>query len=145
MRQNIHPRIGRSGRSTRKRGFTFVEVLVVVLIIAILMAIGLPLYISSIANSATVACRANMQSICNAAQAWKVRTRAADFTTLTLSALTPDIGAVPLCPSGGTYTIVTSGNVNNAQGVAVAVPAGSLGVNCSYTGHNGFVPGLMSQ
>jgi type IV pilus assembly protein PilA len=119
--------------------------LVVVLIIGILMAVAMPLYLSAIANSATVACRANMQSISNAAQAWKTRTRAADYTTCTLSALTPDMGAIPFCPSGGTYTLVFTGNVNNSLGVATAIPTGSFGVNCSATGHYGFIPGVMTQ
>ena len=43
----------------RKRGFTLIELLVVVLILAILMAVALPLYLSAISDSETKTCRAN--------------------------------------------------------------------------------------
>ena len=128
-----------------KKGFTLVELLVVVLILATLMAVALPLYLSSVADSSKKTCRSNMQSIANAAQAWKVKNRAADFTTLTISALTPDLGAVPTCPDGGTYSISTSGTVNDEGGTATTIPTGSLGISCSKSGHNGFIPGVMSK
>jgi len=128
-----------------RRGFTLVELLVVVLILATLMAVALPLYLSSVADSSKKTCRANMQSIANAAQAWKVKNRAADFSTLTVSALTPDLGATPVCPDGGTYTITTTGNVADEGGTNVAIPTGSLGIACSKAGHNGFIPGAMSK
>ena len=50
-----------------KKGFTLVELLVVVLILATLLAVALPLYLSSVADSSKKTCRANMQSIANAA------------------------------------------------------------------------------
>lgn len=129
-----------------KKGFTLVELLVVVLILATLMAVALPLYLSSVADSSKKTCRANMQSIANAAQSWKVKNRAADFTNLTISALTPDLGAVPSCPDGGTYSIVAAGGtVNDEGGASTTVPAGSLGIACDHSGHNGFIPGVMSK
>jgi len=129
-----------------KKGFTLVELLVVVLILATLMAVALPLYLSSVADSSKKTCRANMQSIANAAQAWKVKNRAADFTGLNMSNLTPDLGAVPTCPDNGNYTIVAAGgSVNDEGGSAKTVPAGSLGISCSVAAHNGFIPGLMSK
>jgi len=132
--------------SKRRRGFTLVELLVVVLILATLMAVALPLYLSSVADSAKKTCRANMQSIANAAQAWKVKNSAADFSTVSLSALAPDLGATPICPSGGTYTISTSGTVLDAGGTAQTIPTGSLGIVCGYSGgHNGFIPGVMAK
>jgi len=131
--------------SKRRRGFTLVELLVVVLILATLMAVALPLYLSSVADSAKKTCRANLQSIANAAQAWKVKNQANDFTGLVMSSLTPDLGATPTCPSGGSYTISLSGSVNDSSGASQTIPTGSLGIICSFTGHNGFIPGVMSK
>src|SRR5580700_10430774 len=98
-----------------RRGFTLIELLVVVLILSILMAVALPLYLSAVADSQRKTCRANMQTIANAAQAARVRTAAADYTNIisksstaidilaadaTSGALT-DLNAVPVCPSAG--------------------------------------------
>ncbi len=128
-----------------RRGFTLVELLVVVLILATLMAVALPLYLSSVSDSAKKTCRANMQSISNAAQAWKVKNEAQTFSALTLSALNPDLGATPTCPSGGTYALAFSGTLLDANGNTQTIPTGGLGVSCTASGHNGFIPGIMSQ
>ena len=132
-------------KNNKRRGFTLVELLVVVLILATLMAVALPLYLSSVADSAKKTCRANMQSIANAAQAWKVKNRANDFTGLVMSSLTPDLGSTPVCPSGGNYTILLTGTETDSTGSSQTIPTGGLGIGCSYTGHNGFIPGVMSQ
>jgi prepilin-type N-terminal cleavage/methylation domain-containing protein len=54
-------------------GFTLIELLVVILILAILMAIALPLYLRAVRDSGRQTCRSNMQTIANALQAYKVR------------------------------------------------------------------------
>src|SRR5580698_7078706 len=66
----------------KKRGFTLIELLVVVLILSILMAVALPLYLSAVADSQRKVCRANMQTIANAAQAARVRIASADYTSI---------------------------------------------------------------
>jgi len=129
----------------RRRGFSLIELLVVILILTLLMAVALPLYLSSITNSAKTACRANMQSIANAADAWKVRTRAADYSTMTLSSLTTDLGSIPSCPQSGTYSLTFSGTALDVNGTAQTIPSGSFAVKCNFSGHNGFIPGVMSN
>ena len=64
----------------RKKGFTLIELLVVVLILAILMAVALPLYLSAVADSETKTCRANLQTISGAVQAYRVKNRMPDYT-----------------------------------------------------------------
>ena len=55
----------------RKRsGFTLIELLVVILILAILMAIALPLYLRAVKDSERQTCRSNMQTIAIACQAY---------------------------------------------------------------------------
>ena len=129
----------------RRRGFTLVELLVVVLILATLMAVALPLYLSSVADSAKKTCRANMQSIANAAQAWKVKNDQQTFSGLTLTALNPDLGATPQCPSAGTYTIALTGTELDSNGNTQTIPTNGIGIQCSYSGHNGFIPGVMAE
>lgn len=119
------------------------ELLVVIFILTTLMAFALPLYLSSVADSRKKSCRANLQSIANAAQAWKVKHRALDFSSLTMDDLVPDLGATPQCPDGGTYELTTTGSVKNEQGQDIAIQPGYLGIHCSYGDHYGFIHGMM--
>jgi len=128
-----------------RSGFTLVEMLVVILIIAILISVALPLYLSAMVNASTRTCRANMHGITNSATAWKVRMRAVDYSALTLSSLATDMGAVPICPDGGTYTMLVTGTINDYYGNPQTIPPGGLGVVCSHAGHNGFIPGVMGE
>lgn len=67
-----------------RQGFTLIELLVVVLILAILMAVALPLYLSTVHDSHLKACRANMQTIANAIQTARVQDVAAtDYSAYT--------------------------------------------------------------
>ena len=79
MRVNEHS--GRTG-VRRTRGFTLIELLVVVLILAVLMAVSIPLYLSAVADSQTKTCRSNMQTIANAVQAATSRADSATIRAL---------------------------------------------------------------
>jgi type IV pilus assembly protein PilA len=122
-----------------KRGFTLIELLVTVLILAILMAIALPLYLSAIADSERKTCRANLQTIANAEMAYRVRTRGG--FTATIADLNGDLLNTPVCPNAGTYS------------VTVGTPPNSFTVNCNVADHNaggngesnGYSPGVNSQ
>ena len=129
----------------RKRaGFTLIELLVVILILAILMAIALPLYLRAVRDSNRQTCRSNMQTIANALQAFKVRSvghvypgqtvpgTAIDLTLATFigpNASDTDLQALPQCPTdsvpgdnddylavedGTTFVLTISCNSNNA-------------------------------
>src|SRR6476660_5373478 len=90
-----------------RRGFTLIELLVVVLILAILMAVSIPLYLSAVADSQKKTCRSNMQTIANAVQAARVKNSAADYSSFVGSVSTtlePDLNSVPTCPLGGAYS-----------------------------------------
>lgn len=138
-------------RIPRKRpaqGFTLIELLVVVLILAILMAVALPLYLNAVADSQLKTCRSNMQTIANAVQAARVKNILPDYSTFAgavSATLEPDLQAVPVCPNGGTYKVITTGTTTDAKGATVTVPAGGFGVTCTATGHGGYIPGVTSN
>ena len=102
---------------SRKRGFTLIELLVVILILAILMAIALPLYLRAVADSEKKTCRTNMQTIANAEQAYKVRSMAHEYVEITG---TPGAGGAP---ATYTFTGVISGAVTDFEGVTADLTA----------------------
>jgi len=113
----------------RARGFTLIELLVVVLILAILMAVALPMYLSAVADSERKTCRANMQTIANAVRAWQVKNR--NSTSLpTLANLQPDLQNNPVCP-------VTPATAYTITGTAPAYTITCPGT----TSHGTFSPG----
>ena len=119
-----------------RKGFTIIELLVVVLILAILMAVALPLYLSSQANAEKRTCRANLQTIANAVQASKVTNRYSDYANFIGAAVNstnePDLQATPICPNAGTYSIIQGSSSSNA----------TYKVKCSVAAHGTFEPGV---
>jgi type IV pilus assembly protein PilA len=131
-------RVLQSKARRNRRGFTLIELLVVVLILAVLMAVSIPLYLSAVADSQKKTCRANMQTIANAVQAARVKNNSSDYSSFVGSVTTtlePDLSSVPTCPSSGAYTIA-NGNSGNAT---------TFKVSCSATGHGTFQPGVDSN
>lgn len=127
-----------------RKGFTLIELLIVILVLAILMAVALPLYLAAVSDSQTKTCRANMQTIANAEAAFKTQDTAHAYTT-NLSDLNVNLGATPTCPNGGTYTVEISTGSAVAQNTKT-VPNGGLLVKCSSTaGHGVFAPGIDSN
>lgn len=127
----------------RTRGFTLIELLIVILIIAVLMAVALPLYLGTMTHSETTVCRSNMQSIANAEQAYRARDTAHQYTT-DLTKLPVDLGAIPVCPQGGSYTVtISDGTATTSHGNAV--PAGGILVHCSVFSHGDFAPSIDSE
>ena len=133
-------------RKSRLKGFTLIELLVVILVLAILMAVALPLYLGAVSDSQVKTCRANMQTIANAEAAYKTNSATHVYTT-TLTNLNANLGASPVCPSRGTYSVTISAGASLANNGAT-VPAGGLVIACDYAGppaHGVFAPGIDSQ
>lgn len=122
------------------KGFTLIELLIVVLILAILMAVALPLYLSAVADSQKKTCRANLQTIANAVAAARVKSNAANYGALIGGGVTvtnlPDLTSVPTCPNGGHYALANGSSSDNT----------TFQVQCSYgTGsdaHGKYEPGV---
>ena len=119
-----------------RRGFTLIELLVVVLILAVLMAVSIPLYLSAVSDSQKKTCRANMQTIANTVQAARVKNNQLNYSTYIGSVTTtaePDLTSVPVCPTGGTYSIANGSSASNT----------TFKVSC--TNHSTFEPGVDSN
>ena len=125
-----------SNKRMNRKGFTLIELLVVVLILAILMAVSIPLYLSAVADSQKKTCRANMQTISNAVAAARIRQNALDYSTYLGTVDTTkesDLSSIPSCPSAGTYSI------------AAGTVGGNFKVACTVAAHGSFEPGKDAQ
>jgi type IV pilus assembly protein PilA len=122
-----------------RKGFTLIELLVVVLILAILMAVAMPLYLSAVADSQKKTCRANMQTIANAVEAARVKIGVSDYGALIAGGVNstniPDLTALPLCPVAGTSAYTLAAGTGGTSSFKVLCATG-LAV------HGKFEPGV---
>src|SRR5436305_4947533 len=91
---------------TKKRAFTLVEIMIVVLIIGILLAIAVPNFMKARDSSRAKSCIANLHQIDAAKQQAAMDLKLQDTDTPTQVQLEPDyIKKFPSCPAAGTYAI----------------------------------------
>ena len=91
-----------------RKGFTLVEIMIVVLIIGILLAIAVPNFIKARETSRSKSCVANLKQIEAAKEQWCMDNKQSTTATpadTDLYGNTAYVKNTPSCPSGGTYTI----------------------------------------
>ena len=86
------------------KGFTLVEIMIVVAIIAILAAVAIPNFISYRKQSQATACVANLKQIQAAKEMWFMNNSTTPAIT-DLVGSEKKIKTNPVCPAGGNYTV----------------------------------------
>ncbi|MCS6776268.1 MAG: type II secretion system protein [Chloroherpetonaceae bacterium] len=109
--------------SCRAPGFTLVELLAAVLVLAILMAVALPLYLSAVASSARRTARGNMHTLVNAEQVFRLKY---GYYTRTPQNLVNSnvIDKLPVGPGDTRYTLHPGEDPDNPEGADSALPDG---------------------
>jgi prepilin-type N-terminal cleavage/methylation domain-containing protein len=97
-------------KKNRNKGFTLVEIMIVVLIIGILMAIAVPNFIQARSTSRKNSCIANLKQIDSAKEQFAMETKLDTGATVLSTDLAPTyIKSFPSCPGGGVYTVAVVG------------------------------------
>src|SRR2546426_10870649 len=96
-------------RTSRKSGFTLVEIMIVVAISGLLAAIAIPNFVKARTTSQANACINNLRQYDGAVQQYALENKQASTATYTLSLLKPYIKltsstTLPGCPANGTYS-----------------------------------------
>ena len=90
-----------------RRGFTLVEIMIVVSIIGLVAAIAIPNFLKARARSQSTVCINNLRQISSATQQWALENKKTIGTAVSAQDIQPYLrnNAVPACPLGGAYTL----------------------------------------
>jgi prepilin-type N-terminal cleavage/methylation domain-containing protein len=107
----------KTNKTSRKAGFTLVEIMIVVAIIGLLAAIAIPNFIKARATSQQNACINNLRQIDGAINEWALETgqssgaSVANIMTVSAYIKLNSNSSVPNCPASGSYTTAKVGDV----------------------------------
>ena len=96
--------------TTRNSGFTLLEIMIVVSIIASLLVIAIPRFVRARATSQQTTCINNLRQIRSAISQWALENKASASSPVQFSDIQPYLRGSTVCPTGGTsfsdsYTI----------------------------------------
>lgn len=102
---------------TSKKGFTLVEIMIVVAIIGMLAAIAIPNFVKARNTAQANACISNMKQIDGGVQQWALERGKKDADAIDATGVAEYVKGkkLPTCPAGGDY--IFAGNVGTEPSV----------------------------
>ncbi|MFQ3549509.1 MAG: prepilin-type N-terminal cleavage/methylation domain-containing protein [Armatimonadota bacterium] len=94
-----------------KKGFTLIEIMLVIMIISLLIAISIPSVMKARNNSQKKCCIKNLRQIQDAKYQMAMEKNISENIEISMDDLVPYLKNIPYCPAGGSYS---SGNLNDA-------------------------------
>lgn len=92
----------------RKKAFTLVEIMIVILIMGLLLSIAIPSFVGAREKSRRRACMGNLHIAEQAKEQWAMEHQKAEGAAVDWADLWPNYIRAPIlpqCPSGGTYAL----------------------------------------
>ena len=91
----------------KAKGFTLVEIMIVVAIIGILIAIAVPGFIRARSQSRMKSCQENLTKIDGSKEQWALENKKSAGSTVDSTGVVSYIkgSAMPICPGGGSYSL----------------------------------------
>jgi prepilin-type N-terminal cleavage/methylation domain-containing protein len=95
-------------KTSSKSGFTLVEIMIVVALIALLAVIAIPNFMKSRDRAQTNTCISNLRQISDVKQQWALETNKSDTAVPVPADVIPYIrgNKLPACPASGNYVIL---------------------------------------
>ncbi len=116
--------IGRSARPSAPRGFTLIEVMIVVVVMALLAAVALPSYQASVRKARRADARSALVTTAQLMERYSTENAASGYSTATISTLAgPTVVAKPASDNG--YYLLSLANLAAGTFTLRAAPQGA--------------------